>query len=72
LLPRYIPQNISGIDTPNHITRIFIRVLKETTTDDPSTQRIRFIMKKSPKTNLRGRGAPLENNVLPGKCYRHV
>lgn len=52
MLPKYAPKNVNGTEIPNHIARIPMRVLKEMAADDPSTQRIRFIMKRSTKTIL--------------------
>ena len=48
----YAPKNVSGTEIPNDIVRIPIRVPKEMAADDPSTQRIRFMMKRSAKTIL--------------------
>lgn len=52
MLPKYAPKNVNGTEIPNHIARIPIRVPKEIAADDPSTQRIRFIKKRSTKTTL--------------------
>lgn len=51
--PKYAPTKVNGTDIPNHMAKIATRVPKGIAAEDPFTQRIRFIMKKSAKTILR-------------------
>lgn len=43
---------MSGTEIPNHRAKMATRVPKGIAADEPSTQSIRFIMKKSAKTIL--------------------
>lgn len=52
LNPKYAPTKVNGTDIPNHMAKIATSVPKGMAADDPFTQRIRFMMKKSAKTTL--------------------
>lgn len=47
---------MSGTEIPNHKAKMATRVPKGMAADEPSTQRIRFIRKKSANTILGKRG----------------
>lgn len=53
LKPKYAPMKVSGTDMQNQRAKIATSVPKGMAADDPSPQRIRFMMKKSANTILK-------------------
>jgi hypothetical protein len=53
LKPKYAPINVKGTDMQNQRANMATSVPKGMAAEDPSPQRIRFIMKKSANTILK-------------------
>lgn len=53
---------VSGTEIPNHRAKIATKVPKGIAAEEPSTQRIRFIRKKSANTMLRRRKGQKDND----------
>lgn len=69
--PKYAPTKVSGTEIPNHMARIATSVPKGIAADDPFTQRMRFIMKKSAKTILE-RKFEIQHQKLSRTLLRQV
>lgn len=54
--PKYAPAKVRGTEMPNQSARMAIRVPKGMAAEEPSTHRIRFMMKKSANTMLEESG----------------